>query len=122
MSSGVHLCAIFFLFLGKGRRPSGQYLLSNSVLNGEMVRGVRTAGGGGGGFEGFWASLPPVTKCLGATWLFCAISSELGLLPYGRMALVWPLVVKKLQVIQYTALMIRGVEQWGLVEGKGCML
>ena len=55
-------------------------------------------GGAGNTPADFWKSLPPVIKLYGAACVFTTISAGLGILPYPLILLLWPRILRRLEV------------------------
>lgn len=51
-----------------------------------------------GGFQGWWSSIPPVTRVLGSLWATTAVLAQIGLLPLQYLYLDAQSVFKKAQV------------------------
>lgn len=64
----------------------------------DMPVTANLGGGAGNTPADFWRSLPPVIKLYGAACVATTISAGLGVLPYPLILLLWPRILRRLEV------------------------
>ena len=64
----------------------------------DMPVTANLGGGAGNTPADFWRSLPPVIKLYGAACVATTIAAGLGVLPYPLIVLLWPRILRRLEV------------------------